>query len=225
MKHRPLIFLSAFLLLVAAAFWFGNGRFAPAAAQESGSPWRSSAEAPPGTPRDSFSMPDRAAANRDDTRSAAADITSWRVIGAALRPRESDVSYSINGSGGCSYVTAGDANTVWNVAPDLPQGAVIDTLRMYYDDTSDSNTTAWFTIYDLYGDIVQEWDVSSSGSTGKSFNDSAAVDHTIDYATYAYLINWRPVVTGSTLQVCGFRVFYEPPPFGHLFLPSVHNSP
>lgn len=225
MKHRPLIFLSAILLLVVAAFWFGNGRFAPAAAQESGSPWRSSAEAPPDTPRDSFSVPDRATANGSEALSAAADITSWRVIGSALRPRESDVSYSVSGNGSCSYVTAGDASTVWNVAPDLPQGAVIDTLRMYYDDTSGSNSSAWFTVYDLYGDIVDEWSVSSNTSAGKSFNDSAAINHTIDYATYAYLINWRPVVSGSTMQLCGFRVFYEPPPFGHLYLPSVYNSP
>lgn len=228
MKQRPLIILSAVVLAGLAVWWFGNGRSAPAAAQENDAPWRSSAEAAPGVAPAHFSAPDRATAegsDRADALSATADITSWRVIGSALRPRESDVSFSINSSGSCSYVTGGDASTVWNVTPILPQGAVVDTLRMYYDDTSGSNSSAWFTIYDLYGDIVDEWNVSSSGSSGNGFNDSATIEHTIDYSTYAYLINWRPGTTGATMQLCGFRVFYEPPPFGHLFLPAVRSAP
>lgn len=96
---------------------------------------------------------------------------------------------------------------------------------MYYYDTSASNTTGWFTVYDLYGNIVQEWSVSSSGDVGYSFSDSAVIDHTIDHSTYAYLLNWRPNATGSTLQLCGFRVFYTPPPFGLEFIPFINHQP
>ena len=152
-----------------------------------------------------------------------ATLTSWRVTGSALRPRDSGVSYTTNTSGSCAYVTGGDASTVWNVPVLLPNGATVNTLRMYYYDTSGSNSTAWFTIYDLYGSIVQEWSVSTSGSSGNSYNDSAAINHKIDYNTYSYLINWRPVVTGSTMQVCGFRVFYEAPPFGASYLPAIRK--
>lgn len=106
----------------------------------------------------------------------------------------------------------------------LPQGAVVETLRMYYNDTSASNSSAWFTVYDLYGSIVEEWSVSTTGSTGNGFNDSATIDHTVDYSTYSYLLNWRPVVTGSTMQLCGFRIFYTPPPFGLMFLPTVQHD-
>jgi hypothetical protein len=94
---------------------------------------------------------------------------------------------------------------------------------MYYYDTSGSNTTGWFTIYDLYGSIVEEWSASSSGNSGNSFNDSAQINHTIDYSVYNYVINWRPNVTGSTIQLCGFRVFYTPPPYGLGFIPAVLN--
>jgi hypothetical protein len=94
---------------------------------------------------------------------------------------------------------------------------------MYYYDTSASNTTGWFTIYDLYGAIVEEWSVSSTLNSGNSFNDSAQIDHTIDYGVYNYVINWRPIASGSTLQLCGFRVFYTPPPYGLGFIPAVLN--
>jgi len=82
---------------------------------------------------------------------------------------------------------------------------------MYYADTSASNSTGWFTVYDLYGEIVEEYSVASVGDTGNSFNDSAPIDHLIDPSLYSYVLNWRPAVAGATMQLCGFRVFYNPP--------------
>jgi len=140
-----------------------------------------------------------------------ASLISLRVAGSALTPREDDVSYSVSGTGGCTYVTAGDAFTVWNHKVTLPQGATVDTLRMYYYNTSGSSSTAWFTVYDLYGGLVDEWSVSADSSTGNSYNDSAQINHVIDYDVYSYLLNWRPTVTGSTMQLCGFRIFYSDP--------------
>ena len=64
----------------------------------------------------------------------------------------------------------------------LPQGSWVDTMRMYYNDTSATDSTAWFTVYDLYGNIVQEWAVNSSGNSGNGFNDTALISHTIDYS-------------------------------------------
>jgi hypothetical protein len=183
------------------------------------STWSSSAEFPNESTTEAQNSLDPSTFAEPAVGDAVNSLISWRMSGSALRPRENDVSYSVSGSGGCSYVTSGDAFTVWNTSVDLPQGATIDTLRMYFYDTSGSNSSAWFTIYDLYGNIVQEWSVSTSGSGGNSFNDSAQINHTIDYSVYSYLINWRPAVTGNTMQLCGFRIFYEPPPFGIGFLP------
>jgi hypothetical protein len=150
-------------------------------------------------------------------------LISWRITGSALKPRESNVSSTVDINGGCTYVTAGNASTVWNTPIHLPNGSVIDTLRMYYYDTSVSNTIGWFTIYDLYGNIDNEWSVSSSTSGGNSFNDSVQINHTIDYSVYSYLINWRPVIAGSTMQLCGFRIFHTPPTYGLGFIPAVLN--
>lgn len=196
----------------------GNGTSTGQSEASANLDWDSSAEYTDGSATDLQTPP---AASFSEPEAAEASLISWRITGSALRPRENDVSYSVSSQGGCSYVTSGDASTVWNTPVDLPQGSTIDTLRMYYNDTSDNNSSAWFTVYDLYGNIIQEWPVYSSGNAGSSFNDSTQINHTVDYDVYSYLINWRPSVTGSTMQLCGFRIFYEPPPFGINFLPVI----
>lgn len=138
-------------------------------------------------------------------------LPDLRIVGSALRPRTSGISYSVGGGGGCTYVTAGDTWTVWNAPVYLPQGAEVRYMRMYYDDTSASNCYGWFTVYDLYGNIVDEWSVQSSGTGGTGYNITADINHTINYNTYSYVVNWRPLDTGSDMQLCGFRIFYYPP--------------
>jgi len=245
-SFRIVLLLGAVTAVIVSLAWLSADRPAPAVAQEIDDPlatsaeaptvaegagdlWAASAEAPAGTPLHRFSPVDQPSTagldNNPSAPGAPQAVVSWRVAGSALKPRENDVSYTVNTSGGCVYVTSGDAATVWSVAPMLPQNAVVDTLRLYYYDTGASNSTAWFTVYDLYGAIVSEWPVSTTGDSGNGFNDSAQIDHTVDYATYSYLLNWRPVVTGSSMQLCGFRLFYTPPPFGAAFLPAVMNNP
>ena len=223
MKRKVLAVFVLFLLGVTAVF-FAASSSTPVNAQSDGEVWLSSAEPSADLPDINFSPPDGPAANNlVEEVVEGGGLVSWRATGSALKPRENDVSYTYSGGGGCSYVTAGDASTVWNTPIHLHNGSVIDTLRMYYYDTSGSNTTAWFTIYDLYGSIVDEWNVSSSNNVGNSFSDSSQINHTIDYSVYSYMINWRPIVSGSSIQLCGFRIFYTPPPYGLGFIPAVLN--
>lgn len=145
---------------------------------------------------------------------AAVPYTDYlRIAGSVLKPRESEVSWTGSGGGGCMYVTAGSSYSVFNVPVTLPQGSKISYLRMYFNDTNASvDSTAFFTVYDLYGDIVQEWGVNSTGSAGRGYASSVLFDHTVDYSLYSYVINWRPYDLGSDMQVCGFRLYYTPPP-------------
>ena len=133
---------------------------------------------------------------------------SYRVTGTDLKPRGSDVDYVPTGGGGCFYASAGNSSRVFNVGVYLPEGVTVKYIRMYYKDTSASDSTAWFTVYDLYGSIVNEYPVTTSGNTGNGYRDSAAFGEVINYNSYSYAINWRPYVLGSTMQLCGFRLFY-----------------
>lgn len=190
--------------------------------------WLTSADPPEGSSSVMFSPPDQSqrSANQPDTSLHAEvnqTLISHRITGSALRPRTSVANFGVNSNGSCIYAVDNPFD-VMNIAVWLPQGSTIDTLRMFYNDTSASNSTAWFTVYDLYGVIVQEWPVSTTGNVGFSFNDTAQIGHVIDYSVYSYVINWRPAVAGTTMQLCGFRIFYEAPPFGLQFLPSVYKE-
>jgi hypothetical protein len=222
MKRNVLVVLVV-LLVGLAALWYGIGRSSPAGAQSDGVERESSANTPEGTLPEQDASAGNSGPIEPEEFMEGGGLISWRVTGSALQPRENNVTYSVNSNGSCSYVTAGSTFTVWNTPVHLPNGSVVDTLRMYYYDTSASSTTGWFTVYDLYGVIVDEWSVVSTSNVGNSFNDSAQINHTIDYSIYNYVINWRPNVTGSTVQLCGFRVFYTPPPYGLGFVPAVFN--
>lgn len=224
MKRNKVLVILFVCLLGFAAVWLLAGRSAPAEAQSDGEFWNSSSEVPEGMDIENLSPPDSSNVNpllQEEMEGGG--LVSWRVTGSTLKPRENNVSYGVDSNGSCVYITGGSAFTVWNIPVQLENGSRVDTLRMYYYDTSASNTTAWFTIYDLYGAIVQEWAVSSNTSGGNSFNDSDQINHTVDYSVYSYVLNWRPVVSGSSIQLCGFRVFYEPVLFNVGYIPAVLN--
>lgn len=138
-------------------------------------------------------------------------VETLRIAGSTLRPRTSTDGHSASGSGGCIYNSSGSPFGVFNVPLQLPAGANVLGVRMYFNDTSASNSSGWFTVYDLYGEIVEEFAVLSFGNTGEGFADTAPINHLIDPNAYSYVLNWRPVVAGSTMQLCGFRVIYNPP--------------
>jgi len=161
-----------------------------------------------------------------DNAERASFNASLRIAGSALKPREntSGTLWTGAGGGGCMYVTAGSTYGVFNLPLYLPQGSTIKYLRMYYSDTNVTNDSqAWFTIYDLYGDIVAEYPVSSSGNTGNGYATTDEITETINYESYSYTVNWRPNELGSDMQVCGFRIYYQTPP-GSTYLPLIEKG-
>jgi hypothetical protein len=148
--------------------------------------------------------------------------STLRFVGSTLKPRANDVDYTTDSNGGCVYVTGGNSFTVWNLPLALPSGAKVEWLRMYYYDNDPANATiGWFTKYDLYGGLVQEWSITSSDG-GDGYKDVLITPtQTIDYGQYSYVINWRPVGTGSNLQLCGFRIFYTV--MGFNFIPWINK--
>lgn len=150
--------------------------------------------------------------------------TSVRFVGSALKPRENDVDYRVASQGGCVYVSGGDDSTVWNLPLALPDGAQVEYVRIYVHDASPSDTCGWFTKYNLYGSLVEEWAVCSTGNGGNGYwTTTISPTETIDYGSYSYVLNWRPGVTGSTIQLCGLRLYYTAPFRAASFLPSLHR--
>lgn len=183
-------------------------------------PWSSSAPVPEGvsvaSPPDPGGGVDPLDSEIDQTYNA-----FLRIAGSALKPRESNVEWSGSGGGGCMYANNGNEYAVFNTPIMLEQGATIKYLRMYFNDTNASlSSTAWFTVYDLYGAIVVEHAVSSSGSSGNGYATTSEFTQTVDYDNYSYVINWRPNDLGSDMQVCGFRIYYHTPS-GPTYMPLI----
>ena len=184
--------------------------------------WLSSDPPPEGV--DIQSPPDRVSlAGVADAEAMDATYNAYlRIVGAALKPRESNVEWTgASSAGGCIYASSGFASAVFNVPVTLPQGATVKYVRMYYHDTNASvNSSGWFTVYDLYGQVVDEWQMDSSGDTGNGYVTTAEFTHTIDYGSYSYVLNWRPNDLGASMQICGFRIYYASPSTA-IYLPLI----
>lgn len=139
------------------------------------------------------------------------DFHYYFAAGSVLKPRDSAVNWASDGSGGCIYLSSGNSNVIVNLPLDLPDGARIDYLRLYYYDTSAENSSAWITIYDGQGGLDDVTSVASTGNSGYGTTPSVLVEHVVNSEDYSYVLNWRPKVIGNTMRLCGLRVAYRLP--------------
>lgn len=219
MNRKRFLLIAVAVLVLVAGLWAGlmvvSGN--PAAALQAGAqqpgPWSSSDPPPDGLSPEDLSPPDRPATLSDlDDPEVADPQATWaylRTAGSALKPRESNVEWYREGGGGCIYASSGSSVAMFNVPIYLPQGAEVNHLRMYYNDTAAAtNCVAWFTVYDDYGEVHEEWEISSSGDAGPGYVTTEEFSHTVDYSLYSYVINWRANELGTDMQVCGFLIYY-----------------
>lgn len=150
---------------------------------------------------------------------AAAVILFERIAGANFHPREATTTHQYSGAG-CVSRTASSGFLVSDLQ--LPDGAEIDFLRLYFDDTSDANEAhAWLYAYDGLGGFTQVAAVSSSGAPGHSSAGSGFFSHTVDNTAEALgLVIGFDSASDSSVAVCGVRVRYSVP-FSQSTLPLI----
>jgi hypothetical protein len=139
------------------------------------------------------------------------------VAGTTLMPRSSATTWTYAG-GGCVYASAG--TDIFNIHLNLPQGSRIDYLRMYYYDASTADSTAWVTTYNGGGGFTDLISVSSSLTSGYGYVVSGYIGHIVDNSKNAYVLNFWPNQTGSTMRLCGLRVAYRVP-VPDIYLPLI----
>lgn len=152
--------------------------------------------------------PDQAETNADPNWS---NFYYYHVTGSALHPRDSSVEWNTGGSGGCLYQVSGEPSVIYNLHQEIPDGARIDYLRLFYYDTSVGASYAWVTRYDDAGGLDDITNVHSENASGYGTALSAYVGHIVDNINYSYILNWRPYVNGTTMYLCGLRVAYRLP--------------
>jgi len=132
------------------------------------------------------------------------------AAGSTLKTRDSAQNWANSASGGCIYATT-LASEIMNLHLDIPTGSGIDYLRIFYYDTNAANSSSWITTYDGDSGFADIATVSSSGTGGYSTDLSPYIGHVVDNGNHAYVLNWRPNVTGNTMMLCGLRVAYRLP--------------
>jgi hypothetical protein len=141
-----------------------------------------------------------------------AGSSSLRIPALAFRPRNSSVGFAYGGLG--SMYATSNPSEWWTAPVYLPQGAVVTSVRMFYYDSNVSyNCSGIFTVYEFateYGFYLGVCD--SSGSAGLGSADSAAINHTVDYTKYGYVLLWQPNAADISMRLEGFQIFYTPPP-------------
>ncbi len=137
----------------------------------------------------------------------------YRILGIQFQPRNSTSTFAYGGNG-CLYQTGGAA--AYFVAPvTLPQGASVKYVRFFYNDTSPSDMTLWFTKYEPGQSFTDVTSVTSTGSTGYGEVLSPLINETIDNLTYSYGVVVSPSVMTSAQQFCGVRLAFYWPADGH----------
>lgn len=131
------------------------------------------------------------------------------ISAQSFQPRDDGDGFRV-GQPGCVHLTSGSKYMEHKVL--LPDGAVVQYLRIFYYDTNGQDLAAWLTEYDGTGGFFDVTTVASNGTTGFGSALSPLVGRTVDHYTKALtiVVNPRPVFDGS-LQFCGARIAYFEP--------------
>lgn len=145
-----------------------------------------------------------------------ATFSYYTVAGPEMGTRNSS-NNQVYSSNGCIYLSNGTSTgLLTGTGLHLPDGAVVKYIRLYYNDTNNSNAVGAF--FTRYAPGSATADLVSTGSDtafngGYGFVVSSEITETINNTSYAYQLYGWPDSASSTLQVCGIRVaYYAPPP-------------
>lgn len=133
-------------------------------------------------------------------------------------PYDDDMTYTYS-SGGCMSRTGGGNYTEQTLQ--LPQGAEIDYLRVYfYDNDAAHNATAYLFAYDGKGHSTSIASASSSGQADSySSVGSGYFSHIVDNLNEALSLSlYYGGATTSDLKICGVRIRYQ-------YTPSIIDLP
>lgn len=139
-----------------------------------------------------------------------ADDYLW-IAGSSFKPRSTGVSYSY-ASNGCLVSNTGGSSLdeSFTVSFRVPDSSVLRGVRFYYYDTSSDSSSMSITSYDGAGNFTDHVLGASQDSAG--YGDTylgLTTPYTIATFTRGFVINWYPNVAGSSMRLCGARIFYD----------------
>jgi hypothetical protein len=135
-----------------------------------------------------------------------------RASGSNFVPRDSTATFSYSG-GGCLQRDSNVGDSWFTYDVQIPDGAVIDFLRVYYYDnnaTYDINSELW--AFDGAGGTTLIAEADSSGTLGYSSTGSDFFSHTVDTLSESLVVVASiQGGVGDSLEICGIRLRYQLP--------------
>ncbi len=133
------------------------------------------------------------------------------IAGSSFKPRSTATQYSY-ASNGCIISTngGGGLNDSFTVPFRLPSGSVIRGVRFYYYDAVAGSSRLSITSYDGLGGFIDHVFAESDGNGGYgNVYAGLTTPYTVDSSARGFVLNWYPDGGGSSLRLCGARVFYD----------------
>lgn len=135
-----------------------------------------------------------------------------RVAGSNFTPRDASTTFSY-ASSGCMQRNSNVGDSWFTTDLQVPDGATIDYLRVYYNDTDagfDVHSELW--AFDSAGGTTLIAEADSTGSGGFGSAGSGFFAHVVDnVAESLVIVASIQGGVGSALTLCGVRVRYQLP--------------
>jgi hypothetical protein len=157
------------------------------------------------------------------TASPGTVLRYMRVLGSAFHPIRSGITFE-SPYGSCTYMTSGIAYDYLQADLQLPEGAHIVGMRIWYYDSTGSDGIVALTEYDPFATENGTHEValvSTSGSGSGGRDTTGAVDYVVRNADHALALRWRPLLIGSGMAICTVQLTYEVPIGSAAYLPAI----
>jgi hypothetical protein len=164
------------------------------------------------------------------------DGNDYWVPGAAFNPRDAAETHDGDGGSNGYFWTTSNAFNIWWAPLNLPNGVLLDGIRVYYYDNSGSDIDVYLTQYigDGAGGLSDVYAFTSTGTPGYT-TDFIGTPITIDLRddttgeAQFYVINVRFNDTSGNIRLKGARAFYHlqvsPAPLSQTFTDVPPSDP
>lgn len=138
------------------------------------------------------------------------------IAATTLSPYNSSYSYDYSGAG-CRY-NDGPGTAYSDIDIQVPNGSIIDYLRVYYiDNDAVNDVDALLYEFDGGGSFRQIADARGSGTPGAGSAGSGLFHHMVDNANHSLVVRIANHGTDSSLAACRVRLRLQPAIFGDGF--------
>lgn len=168
-----------------------------------------------------FSVKDRSIPEGHEGITNADSSTVFQnIAGVHFKPVYSETMYTY-GSAGCTYITSGSSALDFPLI--LPPGSTIHSIRLYFNDTSISDSTLVLQSYDGGSSGGPLATIFSSGTAGLGYSTVSGLNIVPDYSSNNYNLVWVSGDLSVAMQLCGVQVGYTPPSIFGVGLPDVQK--